>query len=83
MDIDSSIRAILATTLQLSGGPDSLRSDSLLLGALPEFDSMAVVTVVVALEEHFGIVVDDDELEAATFESVASLGAFVAGKLEQ
>ena len=81
MDIDSNIRAILATTLQLAGGPDSLSSDSLLLGALPEFDSMAVVTVVAALEEHFGIVVDDDELEAQTFESVASLGAFVADKL--
>jgi acyl carrier protein len=33
------------------------------------------------LEEHFGFVVDDDEIDASVFETVGSLVAFVEGKL--
>ena len=52
-----------------------------LFGNIPEFDSMAVVTVVTALEERFGIVVEDDEITADIFETVGSLSRFVEGKL--
>jgi len=52
-----------------------------LLGAIPELDSMAVVGVINLLEERFGIVVEDDEIDGATFESVGSLVAFVKEKL--
>jgi acyl carrier protein len=53
-----------------------------LFGSLPELDSMAVVAVITALEERFGFEVDDDEITAETFETVGSLSAFVAGKLD-
>ncbi len=75
------IRNILAEVLQLSDQGESLDTDSALLGALPEFDSMAVVSVIAALEEHFNFDVDDDEIDAEVFESVASLVAFVEKKL--
>ena len=52
-----------------------------LLGAIPELDSMAVVNVITALEEHFGISVADDEIGAATFATLSSLSAFVEQKL--
>ncbi|CAI8966923.1 protein of unknown function [Methylocaldum szegediense] len=42
---------------------------------------MAVVSVLTALEESYGFVVDDDEVEASVFESVASLAEFVEQKL--
>ena len=42
---------------------------------------MAVVGLIFALEEQFGIVIDDDELDANTFATVGSLAAFVEGKL--
>ena len=48
-----------------------------LLGALPEFDSMAVVKVITAIEETFGIDVDDDDIDASLFESVGSLLAYI------
>jgi acyl carrier protein len=54
---------------------------TLLLGAIPELDSMAVVNLITALEEQFGITVDDDEIGAATFETLGSLSAFVEQKL--
>ena len=48
-----------------------------LLGALPEFDSMAVVGVITALEESFGIDVADDDIDATIFETVGSLLAYI------
>jgi len=41
---------------------------------------MAVVTLITTLEERFGIVVDDDEIDGDTFASVGSLVDFVAAK---
>ncbi|HEY7378239.1 MAG TPA: phosphopantetheine-binding protein [Steroidobacteraceae bacterium] len=74
------IRAILRDTLQLGARADSLTEQSRLLGVIPEFDSIAVVSVVTMIEEEFGITVHDDELSADTFETVGSLVRFVAGK---
>jgi acyl carrier protein len=68
---------VLGRTLQLGDRTASLGPDTALLGAIPEFDSMAVVTVLTALEDQYGIVVDDDEIEASTFETVGSLARFV------
>lgn len=48
-----------------------------LLGALPEFDSMAVVGVITSLEESFGIDIADDDIDATVFETVGSLLAYV------
>ena len=72
---------LLRDTLQLGSRADSFSSSTRLLGALPELDSMAVVGVITALEERFGIVVDDDEITADTFETVGSLHAFLDAKL--
>lgn len=75
------VKSILRDTLQLGERASALRADSRLLGAIPEFDSMAVVTVLNALEEALGIVVDDDDVTAETFETVGTLCAFVERKL--
>lgn len=75
------VKNILAEVLSLGDAKDSLTADSALLGSIPELDSMAVVNLITALEEHFGIVVDDDEISATTFETVGSLTAFVQQKL--
>jgi acyl carrier protein len=72
---------ILSSTLQLGEGAANLNADSQLLGAIPEFDSMAVVTVLTAIEEHFDITVDDDEIDAETFETIGNLVNFVSAKV--
>lgn len=74
-------RQIVTDTLMLGSRGDALTADSPLLGAIPELDSMAVVSLLGALEDRFGFVVDDDEISASTFETLGSLAAFVAGKL--
>lgn len=75
------VRNILADVLSLGDAANSLTADSALLGSIPELDSMAVVNLITALEEHFGITVDDDEISATTFETLGSLARFVEQKL--
>lgn len=77
------VKHILTEALHLGAAGAALDAQSPLLGALPELDSMGVVTVIAALEEQFDIVVDDDEISATTFATVGSLAAFVAEKVAQ
>ena len=75
------VKLILADVLSLGDAGRALDAGSPLLGAIPELDSMAVINLITALEEHFGITVEDDEISADTFETLGSLAAFVAHKL--
>jgi len=75
------VKQILIDVLSLGQAGEALGAASPLLGSLPELDSMAVVNLIGALETHFGIVIEDDDIDAATFETLGSLAAFVAAKL--
>ncbi|MDM5176034.1 acyl carrier protein [Massilia sp. DJPM01] len=75
------IKTILTDVLSLGDAGKALNEQSALLGSIPELDSMAVVNLMAALEEHFGITIDDDEISASTFETLGSLNAFVKQKL--
>lgn len=79
MSTTATVVQLLNTIFQ--GQVESLTSDIPLLGAIPEFDSMAVVSIITALEDRFGFVVDDDEIDASIFETVGSLVAFVETKI--
>jgi acyl carrier protein len=70
---------ILRSTLGLGQMP--LTEDTLLLGSLPELDSMAVASLILALEQHFGFEVQDDEISARHFATIGSLSSFVATKM--
>ncbi len=76
-----SIKTVLRDTLQLGDRVGDFTPSTPLLGSIPELDSMAVVTVITALEESFDFEVDDDEITASTFETVGSLSDFVDMKL--
>jgi acyl carrier protein len=76
------VKTLLIDVLNLGPAGQTLDADSPLLGSLPELDSMAVVTLIGAMEEHFGIMVDDDDISASTFATLGSLAAFVAERAE-
>jgi acyl carrier protein len=82
MDTLTQIKRILRDTLNLGARADQLTAQSALLGGIPEFDSMAVVSIVAALEDEFGIGFDDDELSGEVFATVGSLTQLVEQKLE-
>jgi len=77
-----SVKGILRETLNLGDRVEAFDESTPLFGSLPEFDSMAVVSVVLALEERFGIVIEGEDIGEETFESLGSIVKFVAGKLE-
>ena len=78
--IKEQVRGILRDVLSLGSRADRLDMQSALLGAVPELDSMAVVSVIAALEDRFGFTVDDDEISGATFASFGALVDFVSSK---
>lgn len=81
MDVTREVIRLVDEVLSLGGRGASFTRDTHLLGAVPEFDSMAVVALITALEEQFGIGIDDDEIDGQTFLTVGSLADFVAKKL--
>ena len=81
METIETVRRILGETLQLGDRAASLDRGTALFGGIPEFDSMAVVTVLTAMEDQFGFAVEDDEISAETFETVGSLTDFADRKL--
>jgi acyl carrier protein len=81
VQVDSEVLTILEHVLNLRGRSRSFTLQSPLLGSVPELDSMAVVSVITALEERFGFAVDDDEIDGSTFATVGALASFVDGKL--
>ena len=81
MDVTQEVLRVLEEVLSLNGRSTAFTRNTPLLGAIPELDSMAVVTLITTLEEQFGLVVDDDDIDGSTFATVGSLSDFVASKL--
>ncbi len=81
MNVEQEVLRVLDEVLGLGGRTASYTRATHLLGAIPELDSMAVVTLITTLEERLGITVDDDDLDGATFATVGTLSDFVSERL--
>lgn len=81
MNTQQEVLALLDEILSLDGRSASFSTATPLLGAIPELDSMAVVSLIAGLEERFGFAADDDEIDGGIFATVGSLVEFVDGKL--
>ena len=80
-DTDTALRGVLIDVLGLNAArAAALQADSGLFGALPELDSMAVAGLLTELEDRFGIVIDDDEVDGDMLGTYGELLAFVRGK---
>ena len=75
------VKAVLGQTLQIAEKMKRCDASTALFGSIPEFDSMAVIAVVSALEQRFGITIEDEDITADTFKSIGSLSEFVQRKL--
>jgi acyl carrier protein len=80
LDVHSEVVKVLQETLNLKPGA-RMTAATPLLGAVPELDSMAVVSVITTLEERFGFTVADDEIDGSTFATAGSLVEFVSSKI--
>ena len=81
MNTQKEVLSLLDEILSLKGRAEGFSLNTPLLGAIPELDSMAVVSLITQFEERFGFLIDDDDIEGSTFATVGSLVEFVEGKL--
>lgn len=81
MPLEADIKGVLRDTLVLGEGAEALEASSPLLGAIPELDSVGVVSVLTVLEEEFDIIVEDDEISAEVFKTLGNLTEFIQRKI--
>ena len=81
--VDATLRALLADVVGLGEArAAALTEDSGLFGALPEFDSMAVATVLTEMEDRLDIVIDDSDVDGEIFETYGNLLSFAERKVK-
>lgn len=79
---DQTLRQILADVLGLQ--PERVAAFDVstgLFGHLPELDSMSVAGLLTEMEDRFGFIIDDDEVDGELLETYGSLLAFAEAKL--
>lgn len=81
MDVTQEVLAVLDEVLGLGGRAASFTRNTHLLGAIPELDSMAVVALLAGIEDRFGMVFDDDDVDGRAFATVGTLVDFVRDKV--
>jgi acyl carrier protein len=80
INVEKEVLRVLDEVLSLHGRSAGFTRATHLLGAVPELDSMAVVTLITTLEERLGIVIADDDLDGETFATVGSLVDYVSSR---
>ncbi len=80
--IVAGVRDVLVRVLEIENRAAEIDASTPLLGELPELDSLAVVELAQALENHFDIVIDDEAFTGEVFATVGSLAAFVSSEVQ-
>lgn len=71
------VKVLVAETLGITDRLDSLDESTLLVGSLPELDSLGVAQLVAEIEERFGFEIDFSDITIEMFETLGTLAAFV------
>jgi acyl carrier protein len=75
------VRDVLVRVLEIEDRAGEIDANTPLLGELPELDSLAVVELAQALENHFDIVIDDEAFTGEVFATVGTLAGFIAEQM--
>jgi acyl carrier protein len=71
------LKALIAQILGTEDRLDSMDASTVLLGGMPELDSVAVVELVAMIEQRFGFEVDDADFTADAFETLGTLALLI------
>lgn len=81
--LDQQLQTLIADVLGLDPAQAAaFDADSGLFGHLPELDSMAVAGLLTEMEDRFGIVIEDDDVDGEMLETYGGLRAFARAKLD-
>ncbi len=75
--LQDSLIQLIKKTLSLSDNSIHFTPQTLLLGHIPELDSMSIASLILSMEETFKISIPDEDLSAECFESIESLTNFI------
>lgn len=76
------LKNLVVTTLRAQDSAGELGAETPLIHYLPELDSFGALGIVEALEQHFGITIEHEDLTADVFGTLGSLAALVESKLQ-
>jgi acyl carrier protein len=77
------VRLVLSEVLRMQAESAKWSANTPLLGSVPELDSLAVINVITAMEDRFGIRIEDDEVSSEVFATLGTLASFIAEKVEE
>lgn len=64
---------VILSSIMPTYSEDYWQATTEIFGALPEFDSMAIVTLIGELEDQLEVELDDDDITAENFETLESI----------
>lgn len=80
--VETKVRTILSEVLGIDPAAVARFDDeTLLFGALPELDSMAVAGLLTEIEDRLHVIIDDDEIDGEMLETFGALVAFARAKV--
>jgi acyl carrier protein len=79
MNTEAAIERFVIDELLYGGGPTKLEPDDELISS-GLLDSMALLRLIVFIEEQFGLSVEDGELMPENFQSISLIKAYVESK---
>ena len=82
MNLPDKLKTLLVEELKLEGvDPAGIADDATLFGDGLGLDSLDAVEIVVLIQKHFGIEIKDMEEAKSAFRSIATLSAYIEGRL--
>ena len=78
--IEDRVKRLIVGRLFLKLAPEAIEEDKSLMDVYG-VDSVSLLELVVGIEEEFGISIPDEEFDIQHFQTVATLAAFIRGKL--
>ncbi|MBW1827890.1 MAG: acyl carrier protein [Deltaproteobacteria bacterium] len=77
----SELKLLIIETLRLEDvKPDSIKDEDSLFGEGLGLDSIDALELVVAIEKHYGVLIEDEEVGVEAFASIDALADFVIDK---
>lgn len=80
-EIEARLKKLIVAASNQEIHIDDIRPDVALVKEGLALDSVAVLQLLVGIEEEFGVLLDDSSLTVTTFESIGTLATYVEGRL--
>jgi len=81
MDIKKAVREFMIEELRDEGFDENFDDDESLIESFI-LDSLSILTLISFMDENFGIIPENEEIDPEKFETVNKIGEFIRSKLE-